>query len=654
VAAAGVIQLLTLGAAHALVTPSVTVTTSLNPAMHGQSVTFTATVTGSAGTPTGTVIFEDNGTMLGTASLISGSATFTTSSLTIGNHSISAFYSGDSTYQPANNSLPQAQVITGTQATTTSVSSSSNPSTFEQSVTFTATVSSAGGTGGTPTGTVTFIDSGSMIGTGTLSGGVASFATSSLTPGNHNITAIYAGQGNFLSSTSSPLTQTINRIASTTSLTSSINPSSVGQAITLTATVSGSGGPTTGTVTFMDGATTLGTSSTTGSTASLTISSLAAGNHSLTAVYSGNLGFVGSTSAPLTQTVNQTASMTTITSSLNPSALGQSVTFHVTVTGSGGTPTGAVTFRDGGTAIGAGALNGSGMTSFTTSSLAAGSHTITATYGGNTNFAGSTGQVTQNVNTGTTTTALTSSVNPSAPGQAVTFTATVSGGGGMPTGTVTFKDGGATIGTGTLSNGAASFTIASLATGNHTITAAYGGNGSFAASASPALTQAVAVPGDSVKLREMQISTTPMIAQVSGQAITGAADAAVAAGFGGNPQMMSPNGSGFTYYFNGETAAENDPDRDSLKRYLEAPDGSNRRVDQSFQALGYAGMPVKAPPLAAPRCPVARVAGLDRFPRHRFLSRYRGERPQRRPGQRRRRHHAPDNVKPSGRRARRL
>jgi hypothetical protein len=785
-AAAGVVLLLTLEAAHALVTPTINVTSSLNPAMQGQSVTFTATVTGSSGTPTGSVTFEDNGAILGTIPLTSGVAAYATPSLTIGNHVITVIYTGDSTYQSTGTELPQTQVITGTQATTTALSSSSNPSTLGQSVTFTATVTSAGGT---PTGTVTFVDGGSMIGTGTLSGGVASFTTTGLALGTHNITATYSAQGNFLGSTSLTLTQTVNRAPTTTSLTSSSNPSTVGQTITLTATVVGSGGSTTGTVTFMDGAATLGTSSTTNGIATLTTSSLGTGSHSLTAVYSGNGGFLGSTSAaltqtvnqttstpfitstanpstfgqpvtfnvsvssvggitptgtvtfmdggsgigtstlsngatsfttsqltagshsitalyhgdanflsasssvlpqavsqaasataltssinpstagqavtftatvtapggtptgivtfkdgattlgtgnlaggvatfttpslalgshtitavyagasgfqastsaPITQTVNQAGSTTVITSTLNPSTFGQSITFNVTVTGSGGTPTGAVTFLDGSAAIGSGALNGSGMTSFTTSSLAVGSHTITATYGGNAAFTTSSAQLTQNVNKGATTTALTSSVNPSAPGQAVTFTATVGGGGGTPTGTVTFKDGGTTVGTGTLSNGAASVTTSSLTTGNHSITAAYGGNGSFAASTSPALMQAVAVPADSVKLREMQISTTPMIAQISGQSITGAADAAVAAGFGGTPQMLTPNGSGFTYYFNGETTAENDPDRDSLKRYLEAPDGSNKRVDQSFQALGYAAMPVKASPPAPP------------------------------------------------------
>jgi hypothetical protein len=480
-------------------------------------------------------------------------------------------------------------------ATTTTITSSSSSSTFFQSVTFTVTVA-----GAAPTGAVTVVANGTNLTRGTLAGGRFSFTTSTLPGGTYTITASYAGDSRNLSSVSSPITQTVNPAASSTSLTSSLNPSTVGQAITLTATITGPGASKTGTVTFMDGATVLGTSNLAGGSATFTSFSLTGGTHVFTAQYGGSANLQGSTSAPLTQTINQAGSTTVVTATPNPSTPGQAVTFNVTVKSTGGFPTGTVTLSEGGTTLGTSTVNASGTTSFTTSSLAAGSHTVTATYGGNTSFGGSSGQVTQNVNTGSTTTALTSSVNPSAPGQAVTFTATVAGGGGTPTGTVTFKDGGATIGTGTLSGGAASITTASLTTGNHSITAAYGGNGSFASSTSSTLIQAVAVPADSVKLREMQISTTPMIAQISGQAITGAADAAVGAGFGGNPQMMTPNGSGFTYYFNGDTTAQEDPDRDSLKRYLEAPDGSNRRVDQSFQALGYAGMPVKAPPLAAP------------------------------------------------------
>jgi len=145
-----------------------------------------------------------------------------------------------------------------------------------------------------------------------------------------------------------------------------------------------------------------------------------------------------------------------------------------------------------------------------------------------------------------TTTALSSSKNPSSFGRSVTFTAKVTG--FSPTGTVTFFDSGVQIGAGTLATGTAAFTTSSLAVGSHSITAKYGGDPNNVASTSAALTQTVGVPNDSVKLREMQVSVTPIIAQISGQAIVGAVDSAINAGFSDNPTALLPNGGGFTFH----------------------------------------------------------------------------------------------------------
>jgi hypothetical protein len=154
-----------------------------------------------------------------------------------------------------------------------------------------------------------------------------------------------------------------------------------------------------------------------------------------------------------------------------------------------------------------------------------------------------------------TTTALSSSKNPSSFGQSVTFTAKVTG--FSPTGTVTFFDSGMQIGAGTLAAGTATFTTSSLAVGSHSVTAKYGGDPKNVASTSAALAQTVSVPTDSIKLREMQISVTPMIAQISGQAIVGAIDSAIDAGFSDNPQGLMPNGGGFTFHIPlGQPAAD--------------------------------------------------------------------------------------------------
>jgi hypothetical protein len=93
----------------------------------------------------------------------------------------------------------------GLYATTTAVGSNNNPSTFGQSVLFTATVLP-----NTATGMVQFLDSGNLLGTGTLTGGTATFTTSSLASGTHSITAVYGGDANDKSSTSANLVQAVN------------------------------------------------------------------------------------------------------------------------------------------------------------------------------------------------------------------------------------------------------------------------------------------------------------------------------------------------------------------------------------------------------------------------------------------------------------
>src|SRR5205085_2877258 len=141
----------------------------------------------------------------------------------------------------------------------TALGSSPNPSVSGQSVTFTATVTSGGGT---PTGTVTFKDGTTTLGTGTLSAGKATFSTSSLAVGTHSITAAYGGAASFHGSTSSALSQTVNKASTATALASSANPSVFAQPVAFIATVSPvapGGGVPSGTVTFKDGTTTLGT-----------------------------------------------------------------------------------------------------------------------------------------------------------------------------------------------------------------------------------------------------------------------------------------------------------------------------------------------------------------------------------------------------------
>ena len=335
--------------------------------------------------------------------------------------------------------------------TTTALASSSSPSTTGQAVTFTATVTPTDWTG-TPTGTVTFEDGSTVLGSVPLSGGVATLTVSTLALGSHPITALYSGDTNDAGSTSAVATQVVQN-STTTALASSLNPAKVGQNVTFTATVTRSSGPgtPTGTVQFYDGTTLLGTGNLNKSgAATFTTSKLAVGSHAITAQYNGDSTDAGSPSATLAQVV-QTSTATALASSLSPAPYGQNVTFTATVTRSSGpgTPTGTVQFYDGTTLLGTANLNASGTATFPTSSLAVGSHAITAQYLGDTADLGSTSAKLAQVVQSNTTTALASSANPSTAGQNVSFTATVTRSNvtGTPTGTVQFYDGTTLLGT---------------------------------------------------------------------------------------------------------------------------------------------------------------------------------------------------------------
>lgn len=527
------------------------VTSSSNPSPLGAPVTYTATVSGSGGTPTGNVTFKDGVTVIGTGTLNgSGLATLVSGSLGAGTHSISATYIGDSNFTGSTSPTLTQTVSQGT--STTTLVSSTNPASSGAPVTFTATVT---GAGAVPSGTVTFKDGVTTIGTGALNGsGQAALVTSALALGTHSITAVYAGDANFTGSSSSALAQVTVSTASATALTATPNPAASGAAVTFAATVTGSGGTPTGSVTFKDGATTLSTVPLDGTGhASLMTNALVAGSHSITAVYGGDATFAASTSAAVALQINGsggTTSATALTATPNPSAPGAAATFTATVTGFGGTPTGTLTFKDGATTIGTTTLNGAGQAVLVTSSLSNGAHSITAVYGGDLTFAVSTSpaigfQVTPGGSVGTaTTTTLASSANPSISGRPVTFTAAVAGSAGSPTGNVTFKDGGQIIGVAVLTGGSATLILSSLTAGSHSVTATYGGDTNFASSVSGPLAQSISVPPDSLKLRSLQVVATRIAAQNSGQAISGAIDAAIDEGFADGDQMLAPSESG--------------------------------------------------------------------------------------------------------------
>ncbi|WP_306599515.1 Ig-like domain repeat protein [Geothrix sp. 21YS21S-2] len=294
----------------ALLGPATTPTATLF-----DTAALTATATGPYTTiarPTGTLAWSilnasstsvASGTAALTAGSTSSSAAWSVSAATlgVGTYTVSFTYGGDANYLPVATAATYPLVIAKA-APAVALASSATPSLGLAPVTFTAT---ATGTGGTPTGSVGFYDGATLLGTATLASGTASYTTSALAPGTHAVTAVYAGDGNFAAITSAALSQVVQQLASTVTLTRSSTTGSdpFGVSVTFTAAVANAGGITpTGTVTFLDGTTALATVALSGGTASYATSALALGTHSITASYAGDGANTAGVSSAVTET----------------------------------------------------------------------------------------------------------------------------------------------------------------------------------------------------------------------------------------------------------------------------------------------------------------------------------------------------------------
>ncbi len=207
----------TSAAAAVTVNPAATTValkSSVNPAVTGQAVTFTATVAAvapGATTPTGTVTFKDGNVILGTVAVgFGGKATFTTSFATAGGHVITAVYNGAANFVGSAQSLTeQVNAVPTRKATTLALFASANPVVVGQAVTFTATVRDPSGTA-TPTGTVTFFVGNTAVARVTLdANGQARIRGSFSVAGLFTIWAVYSGDANFDTSSQS-LTEQVN------------------------------------------------------------------------------------------------------------------------------------------------------------------------------------------------------------------------------------------------------------------------------------------------------------------------------------------------------------------------------------------------------------------------------------------------------------
>ena len=389
--------------------------TSTASAKVGQSVTLTATLSpfGGGSTNGETVTFSSGSTSLGSAPLTNGVATLTTTSLPAGTDSVTASYPGDATY--AASTAASAQVVMSQASTTLALTAAPTAATTGQSVTLTATLTPfSAGTNTTTGETVTFSSGSTTLGTAALAGGVATLATTSLPTGTDSVTATYAGDTNFTGSTS-PAVQvvvTAAKVPTALALTAAPTSATTGQSVTLTATLApfSSGTNTTNgeTVTFSNGSTVLGTGTLASGVATLATTALPAGTNTITASYAGDTNFTASTAASVQVVVSAPKTTTTITLTATPSSstYGQAVTLTATLSpfsaGSSTTNGESVSFSNGSTALGTGTL-ASGVATLTTSTLPAGSNSITASYAGDANFAASSSGVSVTVGKATAT-----------------------------------------------------------------------------------------------------------------------------------------------------------------------------------------------------------------------------------------------------------
>jgi Concanavalin A-like lectin/glucanases superfamily/Bacterial Ig-like domain (group 3)/MBG domain (YGX type) len=271
---------------------AVAVAVSPNPSGFNQPVTHTAAVSVIApgsGAPQGTIQFFDGGTLVGTAPLVSGSASLTTNGLFAGSHTLTATYSGDASFAESS-ATTSLTVRPSSTSSTTTVTSTRNPSNVGQSVTFRATVTSPSGG---VSGTVQFYDGSTLLGSAAISSGVAQFTTTSLAAGGHAIVARYLGNASLPPSVSTALAQTVGSQSksSSTAIAISPSPSALGGEVTITATVTGGQQKApTGNVLFLVNGQVLGQVPTTvtgniTANAVLKTSALPRGTHTVVAVY---------------------------------------------------------------------------------------------------------------------------------------------------------------------------------------------------------------------------------------------------------------------------------------------------------------------------------------------------------------------------------
>ena len=480
-------------------TPIVKVSVDPILSVFGAPQTYSAKLLGSGPlAPTGTVTFSVNGTDLCSASLAKGSASCAPPLAPGGmGYTVVATYSGDDDYLGAQG---QATTTVFAAPTTTVTHATPNRTVFGQSVSYSATVSSSVGT---PTGTVNFTDGSSRLCTASLSVGTASCTSSTAPVGVATATATYTGNADFASSAmTTPIT--VDKAQSIT--TPSVNPPLVayGSSVTYGVVVTGqfSGTPT-GTVTFMTGTTGLCAATLAGGSASCTSTKAPGGTDTITATYSGDANFIGSTSSiPLTVV----QAPTTAKASADPVTItyANRVGFSATVNGPDAAPVGGgtVQFVDGTDVLCLANVSGSEASCSSDQARIGLDQTITAVYGGTANYATTLATTTLNVTQAATKTTVSITPQPAVYASPVTFAARVTAPAGAfpknstPTGSVSFSIGALPLCTATISDGTGSCRASNAPIGaGQLVSAVYSGDQVYPSSTGTASLSVASGPG---------------------------------------------------------------------------------------------------------------------------------------------------------------
>jgi hypothetical protein len=461
-------------------TANVSVSASTISVTEGQPVTLEAYVNPLA---TGTVTFYNGSTAIGTAQIAEvgtvGIALLQTTFNSIGAQSITAQYSGSDFYS-AGTSAPMTIGVYSDDLASSAVTLQASTTTpqYLTNVTFTATVSPAAATG-----TVTFYNGSTNMGSAAVSAGTAVLTTSFAAGGTYTLHAVYSGDYNYLSSTSTSLAMNVSGpLVTSTSLQSSASSADIGGSVTLTANLTPA--TTTGTVTFYNGSTAIGTANVNVGAATLNTTFAASGNITLKAVFAGNSSWETSTSNQVSLFVTGDTPSTVVLQ-VAPTSLiiGYSATLTATV--SPAAATGSVIFYDGTVLLGNCTVTG-GTCTLVNAFMSAGSQSLTAVYNGDTTYISSTSSAVnlQVSNPGPTpsATTLTLSEYSGYDGDFVTLTATVTP--SAATGQVDFYDNGSLVGHAMVSSGKAAYSQVFTVTGDNEIIAIYDGDTTYSSSKS--------------------------------------------------------------------------------------------------------------------------------------------------------------------------